>query len=123
MILVDTSIWIDHLRKAEDHLRKLLDNGQVICHPFVIGEVALGNLKHRDEIVRALCDLPQATVAQDEEVLHFITQRSLFARGIGYIDAHLLASAHLTPGVLLWTRDQRLALAAHHLSVAFDSRA
>jgi predicted nucleic acid-binding protein len=119
MILVDTSIWIHHLREGNAALRTLLDQGLVLSHPFVIGELALGNLKQRDLILGALRDLPQATVASDEEVLHHISNRALFGLGIGYVDAHLLAAVEMTPEALLWTRDKRLSGIAARLSVVF----
>ena len=108
MILADTSIWIDHFRSNDAVLSDLLQGQRIVMHPFIIGELALGNLRQRNEILDALQDLPQARVATDPEVLHFITQNALFGIGIGYIDAHLLAAARLTPGCLLWTRDKRL---------------
>ncbi|MCC6946452.1 MAG: PIN domain-containing protein [Bradyrhizobiaceae bacterium] len=120
MILVDTSIWVDHLRRIETTLVRLLEDGRVITHPFVIGELALGQLHQRDLILRTFHDLPKAIVADDREVLDFIDRERLFALDIGYIDAHLLASARLTPGASLWTRDKRLAKAAQQLSLAAD---
>jgi len=111
MILVDTSIWIDHLRLRDERLSKLLNQGQVLAHPFVIGELALGSLQNRATILGALQDLPQAPVATESEVLSFIEQNSLYGVGIGYIDAHLLAAVRLSPGATLWTRDKRLLAA------------
>lgn len=108
MILVDTSVWIDHLRKGDVELTKLLNAGQVMIHPFVMGELALGNLQNRNVVLSTLRNLPRALVASDEEVLHFIESQALFGAGIGYIDAHLLASARISPNTLLWTRDKRL---------------
>jgi predicted nucleic acid-binding protein len=108
MILVDTSVWVDHLRAPDKTLTGLLEKARVLAHPFVIGEVALGHLGDRDLVLGTLQDLPQATVATDNEVLHFIGQHRLFGLGIGYVDAHLLASARLTSGASLWTRDKRL---------------
>ena len=119
MILADTSIWIQHLRDGNAVLRKLLEQGQVLSHPFVIGELALGNLKQRDLVLSALLDLPKATVASDEEVLQYIWNRALFGLGIGYVDAHLLAAVQITPEALLWTRDRRLSSLAAKLSLAF----
>lgn len=108
MILVDTSVWIDHLRQGDAELKGLLNTGQVLTHRFVIGELALGSLQNRDIVLDALKSLPQAAHATDEEVLHFIARHALFGTGIGYIDAHLLAAVQLSPSALLWTRDKRL---------------
>lgn len=116
MILVDTSVWIDHLRKGDATLALLLDTGRVLAHPFVIGELALGNLKQRTLILAMLRDLPQATVATDAEVLHFINKHLLFGLGIGYVDAHLLAATRLT-SASLWTRDKPLLAAAARLGL------
>lgn len=119
MILVDTSIWIDHWRSADERLTRLLEAGQVLVHPLVVGELALGNLLHRDQVLAALQDLPQATTATDAEVLCFIDQATLAGSGIGYIDAHLLATVRLTPGAQLWTRDKRLLSAAVRLGLVY----
>ena len=108
MILVDTSVWIDHLRHGNAELKQLLNTAQVLTHRLVIGELALGSLQNRASVLDALSSLPQSSHATDEEVLHFIARHALFGTGIGYIDAHLLAAVQLSPGVLLWTRDQRL---------------
>ncbi len=118
MILVDTSIWIDHLRQRDERLSGLLDQGRVLAHPFVIGELALGNLQNRDAILGALQELPQAPVATDAEVLGFITGNGLHGMGIGYIDAHLLGATRLAPGAMLWTRDKRLLAAGMKLGLA-----
>lgn len=112
IILVDTSVWIDHLRRASDSLTKLLDEARVVTHPFVIGEIALGNLKNRSAILANLSRLPETPVASDGEVLKFIDAQALAGTGIGYLDAHLLAAAKLTPGVRIWTRDKKLKAAA-----------
>lgn len=117
MILVDTSIWIDHLRQGDERLSNLLNQGQVLAHPFVIGELALGNLQNRGAILDALQDLPQTPVATDSEVLGFIQENFLYGRGIGYIDAHLLAAVRLSPGAMLWTRDNRLLAAGKKLGL------
>ncbi|MEQ9334320.1 type II toxin-antitoxin system VapC family toxin [Thalassobaculum sp.] len=117
MILVDTSVWIDHFRVADRVLADRLGSVRVLVHPFVIGELALGNLRQRHEILAALADLPRSVVATDAEVLHFVERESLFGRGIGYIDAHLLAAARLTAGTRLWTRDRRLRAVAETLGV------
>jgi predicted nucleic acid-binding protein len=121
VILVDTSIWVDHLRSGNAGLARLLEKGQVLVHPFVIGEMALGNLKHRDVVLGAMHDLPHANVATDSEVLHFIDREVLFGRGIGYVDAHLLASIRLTPGTSLWTRDKRLHAVADQIGVVTEA--
>ena len=117
MILVDTSVWIDHLRRSNASLTELLNSGQVLAHPFIIGEIALGNLKQRNVILDALQNLPLANMASDDEVFSYITKNKLFGIGIGYIDAHLLASIQLTPGSSLWTRDKRLSKAAKKLGL------
>jgi predicted nucleic acid-binding protein len=118
VILVDTSIWVDHLRVGDERLAALLDGGEVLAHPFVIGELALGNLRQRDVFLSDLFLLPQADVASDEEVLGLIDREKLFGRGIGYIDAHLLAAARLTTDTKLWTRDRTLNMAAAQLGLA-----
>ena len=118
MILVDSSIWVDHLRSRDPALVDLLGATRVLGHPFVIGELALGNLRQRDTVLGALQDLPQAMVARDDEVLGFIDRHALAGLGIGYVDAHLLASARLSGGTL-WTRDKRLDGAATRLGIAW----
>lgn len=117
MILVDTSVWVDHLRTGDAILARLLEAGSVLAHGFVIGELAMGNLRRRDEILALLRDLPAATMAADDEALRFIERRRLMGSGIGYIDAHLLASAALTPDTRLWTRDRRLDGVARRLNL------
>lgn len=117
MILADTSIWIDHLRRADVVLSERLTRQQILVHPFVTGEIALGSLKDRRSVVRELQRLPQVKAARDDEVLAFVERCGLAGRGIGYIDAHLLASVRLTPGARLWTRDKRLAEVADELSL------
>ncbi len=116
MILVDTSVWIDHLRKADAGLVGLLNNQQVLCHPMIIGEIALGQVKPRALVLDALKDLPPASVAQDAEVLGFIDNARLAGSGIGYIDAHLLVAAKLS-SASFWTRDKRLAKLADGLGL------
>ena len=117
MILVDTSVWIDHLRGGDARLAALLEAGRVLSHPFVIGELACGNLRNRAEVLTLLHELPRAVAATDAEVLAFIETHTLMGRGIGYLDAHLLAAAALS-AARLWTRDRRLATAAHDLGLA-----
>jgi len=118
MVLVDTSVWVTHFRKREDGLKALLEEGKVACHPCIIGELACGNLANRTEILRLLQALPQATVAEHEEVLRFLEINRLMGIGLGYVDVHLLASARLS-SVHLWTEDARLRGAAEKLGVAF----
>jgi predicted nucleic acid-binding protein len=120
VILVDTSVWIDFLRHGDDQLSGLLTRSAVLSHPCVIGELALGNLRNRDEILTLLRDLPRATVAEHDEVLRLINDRRLHGHGIGYVDAHLLAAARLTPDATLWTRDKRLASLARRTGVGFE---
>jgi predicted nucleic acid-binding protein len=118
MILVDTSVWVEHLRASDEMLIALLNGGEVLGHLFVTGELALGNLRRRDPFLTDLQDLPQAIVASDEDVLHLVDREALFGRGIGYVDAHLLAAARLTAGSKLWTRDRRLQAVAAQLGLA-----
>jgi len=120
MILVDTAVWVDHLRTGDRTLEHLLDEGQVLVHGFIIGELALGVLRQRVATLEALHELPQAETATDREVLQFIERDRLFGLGIGYIDAHLLASTRLTPDAQLWTRDRRLLDAAKNLGLAAE---
>jgi predicted nucleic acid-binding protein len=118
VILADTSVWVDHLRASNKALVALLDAGMVLAHPFVIGELALGNLRQREIVLKALADLPHASIATEAEVLHFVERQALFGRGIGYIDAHLLAAVQLTAGTELWTNDKRLHGVAAQLGLA-----
>ena len=120
MILADTSIWIDHLRAGEPGLVSLLNDNQVLTHPMVIGELACGNLPNRTEVLGLMGRLPATPAATDEEVLFFIEQRQVMGRGIGYIDAHLLAAAMLAQSVQLWTRDRRLVAVAGDLGLAYE---
>jgi predicted nucleic acid-binding protein len=120
VIIVDTSVWIDHLRGGEPALANLLETGRVLAHPFVTGEIALGSLRERSTVLDALRNLPQTALASDDEVMMFIEHEQLFSSGIGYIDAHLLAAARLTPGVLIWTRDRRLRDVSRRLELLAD---
>lgn len=122
MILVDTSIWVDHLRSGNNELVRLLSDLQVLVHPFVVGELACGNIRNRTEVLKLLGDLPQATIATDSETLYFIERHHLMGRGIGYVDAHLLAAISLTSPGRIWTLDKRLARVSHELGVAHPSR-
>lgn len=119
MILVDTSVWIDHLRSGDQALAKALEGGLVMMHPFVLGELACGNIENRREVLRLLGDLPAAPTATDPEALDLIERRALMGRGIGYVDVHLLASTALAGVGWLWTRDRRLAAVAAELELAF----
>jgi hypothetical protein len=117
MLLVDTSVWVAHLRRGTVGLHGLLMEGRVVCHPFIIGELACGNLRQRSEILALLQALPQAIVAHHEEVMNFLENYRLMGKGLGYVDLHLLASAKLT-GVRLWTLDQKLNQVAGKLGLA-----
>jgi predicted nucleic acid-binding protein len=116
VILVDTSVWIDHLRNKNARLAALLEAGEVVIHPYVIGEIACGNLKNRKEIIALLHALPGTRKADDDEVLFFIERHQLNGRGIGLIDVHLLASCFMDD-CRLWTADKRLCSIAEELNV------
>ena len=118
MILVDTSVWVDHLRRTDAGLVALLERSAVVMHPFVVGEIACGTRRDRELVLELLQDLPAAVVATDEEVMQFIERQALYGKGFGYVDVHLLASVALTGGTRLWTRDQRLRQAAAALGFA-----
>lgn len=117
-VLVDTSIWVGHFRKSDTLLMDLLEGEQVLAHPFIVGELACGNIRHRKEIVELLMALPSASKADDSEVLFLIEERRLMGRGLGLIDVHLLASC-LTDRCQLWTADKALAAAASQLGVGW----
>jgi hypothetical protein len=114
VVLVDTSVWVSHLREADDGLVRLLNSAEALCHPFVVGELACGNLRNRKAVISLLQALPMAHKVEHEEILAFIETREVMGKGLGYIDVHLLASALLT-GVALWTLDRRLDKAAKEL--------
>ena len=118
MVLVDTSVWINHLRTSDRHLENLLLNGEVFCHPHIIGEIACGNIKNRQEIISLLQELPQAPLVEFEEFLYFIDQNKLHGKGIGFVDIHLLASAKLGQ-IPLWTGDKRLQSASARLNLMY----
>ena len=118
MILLDTSVWVDHLRRGDSLVVQVLEAGQAAAHAFVIGELACGNLKSRVRVIDLLRALPQLAMAMDDEVLYFIERHELMGRGIGYVDAHLLASSSIS-GSLLWTRDKRLREISTELGVAY----
>ena len=117
MILVDSSVWEDHLRNGLPLLANLLEEGEVLIHPWVIGEIACGNLRNRNQVLDLLQGLPTAVVASDSEVLLLIERSNLMGRGIGYVDAHLLAAAKLSHSGL-WTQDRRLAVLAQEQGLA-----
>jgi predicted nucleic acid-binding protein len=119
LILVDTSVWVDHLRRGDARLVALLERASVLMHPFIVGEIACGSLADRKTVLELLRDLPTATVAEVDEVLSYIERQCLWGKGIGYVDVHLLASVALTNGASLWTRDKRLRAAAQELGCAF----
>jgi len=121
MILVDTSVWIEHLRIGEKGLETLLNGSRVLTHPFVIGELACGNLRDRTEVLKLLKGLPQAPVASQEEVLFFVESNELMGQGIGFIDAHLLAAMAMSAASRIWTLDKRLGRVAARLDVAYQS--
>ena len=120
MILIDASVWIDHLRSAESVILELVDARKVLCHPFVIGEVAMGRFHNRRVFLSDLGKLRAAEVADHNEVMELVERHSLSGRGIGYVDAHLLASAFLTSEAKLWTRDKRLKEAAKQMKLAAE---
>ena len=117
MVLVDTSVWIDHLHAANPELIDLLERAMVAQHPMVIGELALGSLRDRERVLGLLADLPSTPVATHAEVLGFVEANLLYGEGLSLVDAHLLASVVLAPGARLWTRDKRLTAAARRLGV------
>lgn len=118
MVLVDTSIWVTHLRQGNRQLEKMLMDAEVVSHPFIIGELACGNLNNRDEILSLLQSLPMTPTIEFDEFLFFINQNHLMGKGVGFVDIHLLASAQLS-GIPLWTADKRLKSAANHLDLTF----
>ena len=120
MILVDTSVWVDHLHRGDDRLAAALDGGLVGMHPMVLGELACGTLRNRGAVLELLGNLPDLPRASDAEALGLIERRALMGRGLGYIDVHLLASVALAGTARLWTRDKRLAVVAAELALAFD---
>lgn len=121
MILADTSVWVDHLRRQDATLTGLLNKSEILIHPFVIGELALGNLRQRTVVLDTLALLPSAVVASHEEVLEFIEGNRLSGSGIGYVDAHLLAATRLTAGAAFWTRDKKLGSLARRLALAANT--
>jgi predicted nucleic acid-binding protein len=123
LILVDTSVWVDHLRRGDPGLVDLLERSIVIMHPFVVGEIACGTLHRRESILELLQDLPAAAVAEGDEVQRFVESHVLHGKGIGYVDIHLLASVALTEGARIWTRDKKLRLVAQRMGCAYQDTA
>ena len=121
MVLVDTSVWIDHFRKASRPLSSLLEQEEVALHPFILGELACGNLRNRDEIIALLHALPVVTKADDDEILFFIEHHALMGRGVGLIDMHILASCHMG-SCQLWTKDKRLNDMAAGMGVRYSQQ-
>lgn len=122
MILVDTSVWIEHFRHGNDELEGLLKAERVLIHPYVIGELVLGNFRNQVAVISAIMKLPQAPVIFHGELLHFVNREALSGSGIGYVDAHLLAAARIRQGAALWTRDKSLHAAAEKLGLAASQR-
>ena len=118
MVLVDTSVWVSHLRDGNAELANLLNDGRVLCHPLIVGELACGNLKDRAVILSFLQLLPMSIEAEHDEVLSFIENNRLMGKGMGYVDVHLITSAVLT-GVPVWTLDKKLAQAADGLYIKY----
>jgi hypothetical protein len=123
LILVDTSVWIDHLRAGDARLTVLLERNRVIMHPMVAGELACGNLRDRDTLLRLWDSLPRLPTASHDEALYFLTSNRLWGLGIGYEDLHLLAAVSLGDAVALWTRDKRLSAVAGQLGLAAQADA
>lgn len=121
MVLVDTSVWVSHLREGNTRFEKLLNDGDVVCHPFIIGELACGNLKNRAEILSLLQALPMSILAEHDEVMRFIENNQVMGKGLGYIDVHLLASALLTE-VPIWTIDKKLDAVSKKMILNFTEK-
>ncbi|HEY1426739.1 MAG TPA: type II toxin-antitoxin system VapC family toxin [Caulobacteraceae bacterium] len=117
MILADTSVWVDHVRRRNPDLTDLLDAGEILTHSFVIAEVAMGNLPRRPTFLEAMDKLRRAATASDREAISLMERERLYGLGIGFVDLHLLASTRLTPSATLWTRDRRLREIARRLGV------
>ena len=121
MVLVDTSVWISHLRDSNSYFKELLNKGIVLCHPFIIGELACGNIINRNEILSLLKSLPMASIVEHDEVLKFIEDRKLARKGLGYVDVHLLASAILSDSPI-WSLDKKLNKIALELNIDFKPK-
>jgi predicted nucleic acid-binding protein len=122
VVLVDTSVWVSHLRETHAGLVELLDNGEVVCHPFIVGELACGNLKNRTTVISLLEALPVALLVEHKEVLAFINGHNVMGKGLGFIDVHLLAAALLS-GVFLWTLDKKLDKVTKELHCNYGQKA
>lgn len=120
MILVDTSIWVDYLRRGDERLAQLLVQGQVCMHPMIVGELACGYLRKRTELIDLWQSLPYTVEATHQEVMLFLESRQLMGKGIGFVDMHLLASVMLTGNTQLWTRDKRLGSIAQSVDIGFS---
>lgn len=121
MVLVDTSVWVSHLREGNPRFERLLNDGAVVCHPFIVGELACGNLKNRVEILSLLQALPMSIHAEHDEVMNFIENHRLMGSGLGYIDVHLLAAASLTE-IPVWTIDKNLAGVSREIGINFNEK-
>ena len=120
MILVDTSVWVSHLRHGNSRLQKLLEESRVASHPFIIGELACGNIRNRTEIISLMQSLPMLDAVEHEELLLFIEHNKMMGTGLGFVDVHLLAAAMLA-GIPLWTQDKKLKKACSRLSIDFST--
>ncbi len=118
-LLIDSSVWIDHFEIKDISVTDLLKLPNICCHPYIVGEVAIGNLGNRNEVLETMKGLPTVEVARQDFVLKFVRQRKLYGKGIGFVDCHLLASTQITPNTLLWTSDKRLKRMASELGVAY----
>ena len=121
MIVIDSSVWIDHLRRTNPHLTQLIVGGFALQHPAVIGELALGSVPQRARFIKSLEQMPRVDVVTESDLLGFIDQHGLHGTGIGYVDAHLIASTLATQGASLWTSDKRLAVHAERLGCAYTA--
>jgi predicted nucleic acid-binding protein len=119
LIIVDTGIWVDHIKSTDRHLAVLGEQLTALVHPYVLGELALGSLPNRQQFLKRMMGMPQPPVARHAHVVKLIEAETLFSTGIGYVDAHLLASTRLLPGSLIWTRDHRLFRQAEKFGVAY----